>query len=120
MSDKEEPRVYVVQGSSGEYSDRREWLVRAFLDEDAALVHATGVRDGLERLFAEGETWEILKEQGGRMPTDEELDALAALDPTLVYARPDGQRFTALWGVWSPEDLRYGVVSCPVEGLWTK
>ena len=28
--------IYVVMGQTGEYSDRNEWLVRAFKDEDAA------------------------------------------------------------------------------------
>jgi hypothetical protein len=28
--------IYVVQGSTGEYSDHREWLVRAYSDEEKA------------------------------------------------------------------------------------
>lgn len=29
-------KIYVVQGSTGEYSDHKEWLVRAFISETAA------------------------------------------------------------------------------------
>lgn len=38
--------VYVVMGSTGEYSDRREWAVRAFLSKDDA-----------ERLVRDGDDW---------------------------------------------------------------
>lgn len=31
-----EKKVYVVEGSTGEYSDQRSWLVAAFEDENAA------------------------------------------------------------------------------------
>lgn len=32
----EERKIYVVMGTTGEYSDRTEWPVKAFLDEERA------------------------------------------------------------------------------------
>lgn len=32
-------KIYVVQGSTGEYSDHTEWLVCAFQDQDKAKSH---------------------------------------------------------------------------------
>lgn len=32
--------VYLVYGSTGEYSDRSEWVVAAYVEEDAARQHA--------------------------------------------------------------------------------
>lgn len=53
MAPKQET-VYVVRGSTGEYSDRSEWLVRAFINEDAAKDYAE--RCGQHaRAFAERE-----------------------------------------------------------------
>jgi hypothetical protein len=31
--------VYIVSGQTGEYSDHREWLVAAYLDESKAMTH---------------------------------------------------------------------------------
>lgn len=33
--------IYVVLGSSGEYSDRMEWLIKAYNSEEAAQEHVT-------------------------------------------------------------------------------
>lgn len=32
--------IYIVMGSTGEYSDRREWAVKAYFDQDKAVRHA--------------------------------------------------------------------------------
>ena len=46
-------RIYIVIGSTGEYSDRREWLVRAFpKQEHAQLLVVTATREA-KRLYAE-------------------------------------------------------------------
>lgn len=31
-------RVYIIEGNTGEYSDRTNWLVKAYLDENAAMA----------------------------------------------------------------------------------
>lgn len=33
--------IYVVSGSTGEYSDRTDWMVRAYADEEAAKAVVT-------------------------------------------------------------------------------
>lgn len=38
-------KIYVVQGNCGEYSDRTDWLVKAFLSSEAA----TSLRDSLNK-----------------------------------------------------------------------
>lgn len=32
-------KIYVVMGTSGEYSDRDEWPVKAYIDEEKAKTH---------------------------------------------------------------------------------
>jgi len=49
--------IYVVQGSTGEYSDRTEWLVCAYGDEESAKAHV--VRAG--RRANEIEEWRCPK-----------------------------------------------------------
>jgi hypothetical protein len=51
VSGSERRTIYVVSGSTGEYSDRTEWMVRAFVSEDAAMnlaVKATARAKELE------------------------------------------------------------------------
>ena len=45
--------IYVVVGSAGEYSDRNEWLVRAFDDEEAAKAFVLRASDKARELYAE-------------------------------------------------------------------
>ncbi len=47
--------IYVVVGSAGEYSDRNEWLVRAFDDEEAAKAFVLRATDKARELYAESE-----------------------------------------------------------------
>ena len=49
-------RVYIVFGTTGEYSDRTEWPVRAFLSENEAaqLVAALDERVRIERMDGSG------------------------------------------------------------------
>jgi hypothetical protein len=42
--------IYVVTGSTGEYSDRREWTVFAFMDEKKALDFADECEKEADRL----------------------------------------------------------------------
>jgi hypothetical protein len=37
-------KIWVVIGSTGEYSDRCEWLVRAFVDEKAAALYVSTLK----------------------------------------------------------------------------
>lgn len=50
-------RVYVVMGSAGEYSDRTEWAVVAYLDEERAKQHVVAATDRLRVLLQ----WECSK-----------------------------------------------------------
>lgn len=45
MSEREPQRIYVVMGTTGEYSDRTEWAVRAFLSEDRAKEEVSALED---------------------------------------------------------------------------
>jgi len=42
--------IYIVMGSTGEYSDKSEWLVKAFDSEDAAESFAHHLNDNLVSL----------------------------------------------------------------------
>lgn len=44
--------LYVVTGTTGEYSDRSEWLVRAYLSETEAEAHAEKAGAKAAELFA--------------------------------------------------------------------
>jgi hypothetical protein len=44
--------VYVVMGTTGEYSDRNEWAVMAYLDEAAAQEHVVNADRRAKELFA--------------------------------------------------------------------
>jgi hypothetical protein len=45
-------RLYVVMGTTGEYSDRREWPVCAYEDETTAQKHVQHATDAAQRLMA--------------------------------------------------------------------
>lgn len=53
--------IYVVEGSTGEYSDHREWLVRAYRDEDKAKEHVLKATSRANELYAKagGSYWDI-------------------------------------------------------------
>lgn len=44
--------VYVVYGTTGEYSDRQEWTVKAFVNEERAKRFAGACQDEVTRLKA--------------------------------------------------------------------
>lgn len=46
-------KVYVVRGSTGEYSGRSEWLVKAFLDKEEAENLVLLANQEAKRLFTE-------------------------------------------------------------------
>jgi len=48
-----EREIFVVQGSTGEYSDRIEWLVAAFASEYEANERAANAKAEADRLFEE-------------------------------------------------------------------
>lgn len=43
-------QVFIIEGNTGEYSDRTNWLVKAFLDEEAAQNFARELTSKLEEL----------------------------------------------------------------------
>ena len=45
--------VYVVMGTTGEYSDRTEWSVAAYTDEDMAKAHVEGAGNWCRAHFSE-------------------------------------------------------------------
>ena len=49
-------KVYVVIGSTGEYSDRTEWIVCGFLDEEKAQERVLLAGAEARELFASGES----------------------------------------------------------------
>ena len=44
--------IYVVQGSTGEYSDHIEWLVKAYADEKQAQTHVVLAQARANELYA--------------------------------------------------------------------
>lgn len=57
-------KIYVVTGSTGEYSDRVTWLVKAFTDEDSAkefVIKAQEIADVIFKRSVEDdeEGWDI-------------------------------------------------------------
>ena len=48
-----EREIFVVQGSTGEYSDRIEWIVAAFASEHEAYERADNAKAEADRLFEE-------------------------------------------------------------------
>ena len=44
-------KVYVVEGSTGEYSDHREWPVAAYMREDLAREHADKAKKWYLKLY---------------------------------------------------------------------
>jgi len=51
MSD--EPKIYLVVGTTGEYSDRSDWPVRAYLSEDNAKRHRDAASTWAAKFFRE-------------------------------------------------------------------
>ena len=49
-------KIYIVEGSTGEYSDRHNWLVKAFLDKekaDSLCKELQEAADGIQKEFDE-------------------------------------------------------------------
>lgn len=51
--------VFVVMGSTGEYSDRLEWAVMAYLDEAAAQEHVINAERRAKEIFALRKGWRM-------------------------------------------------------------
>ena len=62
--------VYVVVGSTGEYSDRSEWYVAAYFDEELAKEHVMLADEKGRELFASDNTWKGRIEMKGKNPWD--------------------------------------------------
>lgn len=43
--------IYVVIGWTGEYSDRNEWIVQAYTDEEAAKAHVLRAEEKAREIF---------------------------------------------------------------------
>lgn len=46
-------KIYIVQGSSGEYSDREEWLVCAYVNQQQAENHVLKATARAKELYAQ-------------------------------------------------------------------
>lgn len=44
--------LHVVMGSSGEYSDRKEWLVAAYVSESEARKHVLALEEAVRAFYA--------------------------------------------------------------------
>lgn len=56
-------KIYVVIGSTGEYSDRNEWLIKAFRDEEDAKFLVTNATNRANQIYtlATEEDWAFHK-----------------------------------------------------------
>lgn len=46
-------KIYVVEGATGEYSDHREWPVKAYVSEDKAKQHVVKATQRGNEIFAQ-------------------------------------------------------------------
>ena len=51
--------VYILEGSTGEYSDRTEWQVAAYESEQDAIAKATELNTLARVVFADGEYYNL-------------------------------------------------------------
>lgn len=53
--------IFIVEGSTGEYSDHREWPVAAYFSEDKAKLHVVNATQRKDELWAkcDGNYWEL-------------------------------------------------------------
>lgn len=70
----EEKDIYILQGKSGEYSSRVQWLVRAYLDENEAIAH-----------MKKAEEWTIEKQCA---PYPDNKNVTAALEQEHIKVHP--------------------------------
>lgn len=52
--------IYIVQGTTGEYSDRTDWIVKAFTTKEAAEKFQMDITNAVaeaKKHFAEGDSW---------------------------------------------------------------
>lgn len=71
MSSKKQQHVFVVMGATGEYSDRCEWPVCAYRDEDQAkvkVVRCTQRVKELQALRPDQLSWEVSPEYKNEDP----------------------------------------------------
>lgn len=68
-------QVHIVMGESGEYSDRREWPVLAYLDKDAAIAHVQRAEEWLleNDLSMASPTVRYTYERGPSNPHDSQM-----------------------------------------------
>ena len=72
--------IYVVEGACGEYSDHKEWPVRAFVSEDAAKAFVILCAEGF-RLWRVAHP-DVYDEIGEMLPTDNPHDPHMRVDCT--------------------------------------
>lgn len=70
-------KIWIVQGSTGEYSDHREWMVCAYRDEAKAEQHARAAKEWYQKNGCDKwdfqKRWEA-KEKGLHNPFDPNMD----------------------------------------------
>lgn len=86
--------IYVVRGSSGEYSDRNEWPVAAYLDEPSAEKHVAMASDRALAVHPDVEReWERRQDAGDWTTTTRDIyrQMMGDLDPDPYCAEYAGQ-----------------------------
>lgn len=79
--------VYVVMGSTGEYSDRGEWPVVAYSVEDDAKAHVERAQARAREIFQKwhGRAWHWSKEED---PNEHDPDMCLDYTGTTYYVMP--------------------------------
>lgn len=67
--------IYLIRGDQGEYSDRRQWIVKAYETKDAAYTEAQRMRQEMRRLE------EKYKDDPCDLHGEEAEKEIEALDP---------------------------------------
>jgi hypothetical protein len=104
--------LYIVIGRLGEYSDAREWCVRAFRNETAAHVFAEAAHAHMTDL-ARDEDFRERTEWAGDLSA-EDAARLTRYDATLAYTSERGRRVAMGW-TYASDPPSYTVVPCAFE-----
>ena len=107
-------RVYVVIGRLGEYSDAREWCVRAFRSEAAAESFASAAGEYMADLAKDDD----LRDRAWDVLSDHDASRLTKYDTTLAYTidtGPNAGKTAACGWHYCSEAPTYTVVTCAFE-----
>lgn len=74
--------IYIVQGSTGEYSDRHEWIVVAFANEDVAMARVERLEALLREFGTDDADWDDRRRAEEIIRTHAEGDPQCSIDYT--------------------------------------